>query len=214
MPVSISDWALYFGVSMLIPAVVAYFCGNINGAILTSKIFLHDDVRTHGSGNAGLTNYYRNYGSRYIVPMIAVDVLKMVVAVVVACLFMGWTIEAKLWGGLFCVLGHMFPALYKFKGGKGILSSGTLLWLLDWRIALVAWGVFLLLAVLTRYVSLGSVACSATVPFTLLIFYFGHWFAIAVGTLLAAMVIWAHRANIKRLLTHTESKFTIHKNKT
>ena len=214
MPVSVSDWVLYFFVSMLIPAVVAYFCGNINGAILISKIFMHDDVRTHGSGNAGLTNYYRNYGSRYIVPMIAVDVLKMVVAVVVTCLFMGWTVEAKLWGGLFCVLGHMFPAVYKFKGGKGILSSGTLLWLLDWRVALVAWGVFLLLAVLTRYVSLGSVACSATVPFTLLIFYFGHWFAFVVGTVLAGLVIWAHRANIKRLLTHTESKFTIHKNKT
>ncbi len=211
MPVSVSDWVLYFVTCMLIPAVVAYFCGNINGAILISKLFLHDDVRTHGSGNAGLTNFYRNYGGKFAALVIAMDVVKMVIAVVVACLFMGWTVEAKLWGGLFCVLGHMFPALYKFKGGKGILSSGTLLWMLDWRVAAVAWGVFLLMAILTRYVSLGSVLCSATVPFTLLIFYSGHWFAIAEGALLAALVIWAHRANVKRLLTHTESKFTFHK---
>lgn len=214
MPLSFSDWALYFCVSMLIPAVAAYFCGNVNGAILMSKLFLHDDVRTHGSGNAGLTNFYRNYGSKYLIPMIAVDVLKMIAAVVLSCLFMGSTPEAKLWGGLFCVLGHMFPVLYKFKGGKGILSSGVLLWMLDWRVALAAWGVFALLVILTRYVSLGSVICCATVPVTMLLFYFGRWFAFAEATLLAVLVIWAHRANIKRLLTRTESKLTIKKNET
>lgn len=207
MPVSVSDWLRYFAVCMLVPAVAGYFCGGINGAILISKYFFKEDVRTKGSGNAGLTNFYRNYGGKYVALVILLDMLKMVAAVVIACLFMGWTIEAKLWGGLFCVIGHMFPALYQFKGGKGILSSGTLLILLDWRVALVAWGIFLLLVVLTRYISLGSVVCSVTAPITTALCYSGHWFAIAVMTLIAGMVIWAHRSNIRRLASGTESKF-------
>lgn len=207
MPVSARDWVIYFLVSMLIPAAVAYFCGCINGSIIVSKFFCRDDVRAHGSGNAGLTNFYRNYGARYALFVIAVDMLKMVLAVLVAVALMGNTPAAKLWAGLFCVLGHMFPVTYKFKGGKGILSSGMLLWLLDWRIALVAWGVFILTAVLTRYVSLGSVLCAVTVPVTLLIFHFGNWFAFALGFVLAALVIWAHRGNIDRLIHGTESKF-------
>ena len=192
-------------------ALVSYLLGCVNGAILISKYYFRDDVRTHGSGNAGLTNFYRNYGGRYAAMVILLDVAKMVVAVMVTCLMMDWTVEAKLWGGLFCVLGHMFPAFYRFKGGKGILSSGTLLFMLDWRIALVAWGTFLVLSAVTRYVSLGSVVCSATVPFTLLLFYPGHWMAFVLGTLIALLVIWRHRGNIRRLFSGTESKFTFHR---
>ena len=192
-------------------ALVSYLLGCVNGAILISKYYFRDDVRTHGSGNAGLTNFYRNYGGRYAAMVILLDVAKMVVAVMVTCLLLGWTIEAKLWGGLFCVLGHMFPVVYHFKGGKGILSSGTLLFMLDWRIALVAWGTFLLLSAATRYVSLGSVVCSATVPFTLLLFYPGQWGAFTLGTLIALLVIWRHRSNIRRLISGTESKFTFHR---
>lgn len=211
MPVSVMDWLRYFAVCMLVPAVAGYFCGGINGAILISKYFFKEDVRSRGSGNAGLTNFYRNYGGKYVALVIGLDMLKMVAAVVIACLFMGWTIEAKLWGGLWCVLGHMFPALYQFKGGKGILSSGTLLILLDWRVALVAWGTFLLLVVLTRYISLGSVVCSVTAPISMLLCYPGRYFAIAVMTLIAGMVIWAHRGNILRLVKGTESKFQFKK---
>lgn len=207
MPVSVSDWLVYFSVCMLIPAVAAYFLGCINGAILISKYYFKEDVRSRGSGNAGLTNFYRNYGPRYMALVIALDVLKMVAAVSVACLLMGSTPEAKVWGGLFCVLGHMFPVTYRFKGGKGILSSGTLLILLDWRVALVCWGIFLLLVVLTRYISLGSVVCSAAAPVSMLIWFPGRWFAFVVVLLIAVLVIWAHRGNILRLVKGTESKF-------
>ena len=188
-------------------AAAAYVCGCINGAILISRWIFHDDVRKHGSGNAGLTNFYRNYGGRYAALVIALDVLKMVLAVVIACLLLGGGIESKLWGGLFCTLGHMFPVNHKFKGGKGILSCGTLLFLLDWRVAVVAWGIFLLLSILTRYVSLGSVVCSASAPVSVAVFYPGHNFAIALTALIAVLVIWAHRGNIRRLLKGTESKF-------
>ena len=196
---------------MALSAVIAYFCGGVNGAILISKCFFKEDVRTKGSGNAGLTNFCRNYGVKYAPLVILTDVVKMVLAVVIACLFLGWSVEAKLWGGLFCVLGHMFPALYKFKGGKGILSSGTLLILLDWRVALVSWGIFILLVLLTRYVSLGSVVCSAAAPVTTFLCYPGHWFAIVLVTIIASMVIWAHRSNIVRLVKGTESKFYLKK---
>ena len=211
MPVSVTDWLLYFCVCMLLPAVIAYFCGNINGAILISKYIFHEDVRTKGSGNAGLTNFYRNYGGKYAALVIALDALKMVAAVIAACLLMGWTVEAKLWGGLFCALGHMFPVVYQFKGGKGILSCGTLLLMLDWRVALVAWGTFLLLAFLTRYVSLGSVMCALTTPVTVAFCYPGHPVALGLMTLTAALVVWAHRGNISRLLKGTERKFTFKK---
>ena len=125
-------------------AVLSYLLGCINGAIATSHIFYHDDVRRHGSGNAGLTNFYRNYGARCAPMVIAFDMLKAVGAVLLGNYFLGyllgWGAAGKYFGALFCVIGHMFPVFYGFKGGKGILCSGTLLLLLDWRIALVGWG--------------------------------------------------------------------------
>ena len=125
-------------------AVLSYLLGCINGAIATSHIFYHDDVRRHGSGNAGLTNFYRNYGAKCAPMVIAFDMLKAVGAVLLGNYFLGyllgWGAAGKYFGALFCVIGHMFPVFYGFKGGKGILCSGTLLLLLDWRIALVGWG--------------------------------------------------------------------------
>ena len=120
-------------------AVLSYLLGCINGAIATSHIFYHDDVRRHGSGNAGLTNFYRNYGAKCAPMVIAFDMLKAVGAVLLGNYFLGyllgWGAAGKYFGALFCVIGHMFPVFYGFKGGKGILCSGTLLLLLDWRIA-------------------------------------------------------------------------------
>ena len=200
-------------VTWAILAVVGYLLGCANGAILTSKIFYRDDVRKHGSGNAGLTNFYRTYGSKLILCVIAVDMLKAVIAVELGGAILGGTL-GKYYMGFFCMLGHMFPAPYRFKGGKGILSSGTLLLCLDWRVALVSWGAFAVLAVLTRYVSLGSVAAAALLPVTTFFVYRGApnfpWIML-FGTLIGGMVVWAHRANIHRLLNGTESKFTLHK---
>ena len=112
---------------------------------------------------------------------------------------------------LFCVIGHMFPVFYGFKGGKGILCSGTLLLLLDWRIALVGWGAFVVLWLTTRYVSLGSVAAAVSLPFTTY-FVFHYTACTVLGTCISLLVLWAHRSNIKRLLSGTESKFHFHVN--
>ena len=200
-------------VTWVILAAVGYLLGCANGAILTSKIFYHDDVRSHGSGNAGLTNFYRTYGGKLVLCVIAVDMLKAVAAVQLGGAFLGGAL-GKYFMGFFCMLGHMVPAPCGIKGGKGSLSSGTLLLCLDWRVALVSWGAFLVLVLLTRYVSLGSVAAAVLLPVTTLLVYRGTpgfpWIML-FGTLIGGMVTWAHRANIKRLLNGTENKFTLHR---
>ena len=200
-------------VTWILLAIAGYLLGCANGAILTSKIFFHDDVRKHGSGNAGLTNFYRTYGAKLVLCVIAIDMLKAVVAVELGGAILGGAL-GKYFMGFFCMLGHMFPAPYRFKGGKGILSSGTLLLCLDWRVALVSWGAFVVLVALTRYVSLGSVAAAALLPVTTFSVYRGmpHFpWIMLLGTLIGGMVVWAHRENIKRLIHGTESKFTFHK---
>jgi len=208
MPVSIRDWSLYFAVVMLLPAIVSYLCGCVNGAILISKHYLHEDVRARGSGNAGLTNFYRNYGPKYAALVLALDALKMVAAVVFTCSVMGWTPEAKLWGGMFCALGHIFPVTFRFKGGKGILSGITLLMMLDLRIGLICLAVFVALVAATRYISLGSIVGSTIAPMLFLLFYWGHWFAFVLIVLTASLLVWGHRGNMKRLLNGTERKFS------
>ena len=133
-------------------AVAAYFCGCFNGAVIVSKYILRDDVRKHGSGNAGLTNFYRTFGGPLTLVVILTDVLKAIVAVwigtaVIGMVTGGWMgpVLGKYWAGTFCLIGHMFPCMFQFKGGKGILSGGVVAIMIDWRIAVVVWGGFLIL---------------------------------------------------------------------
>ena len=202
-------------------AVVAYFCGCFNGAVIVSKYILRDDVRTHGSGNAGLTNFYRTFGGPLTFVVILCDVLKacgryLLSAAVAAPSPVGSeTIAvplAEYWAGLFCLLGHMFPCMFHFKGGKGILSGGTIAIMIDWRIALVVWGGFLLLAVLTRYVSLGSCWAGASFPFATW-FVYHDVFLTVFGACLGWLILYMHRGNIQRLLSGTENKFSLHHKK-
>ena len=212
MPVSVSDWILYFFMVLLLPAVIAYFCGCFNGAVIVSKYILRDDVRSHGSGNAGLTNFYRTFGGPLTAVVILTDVLKAVVAVLVASALLGGTDFAKYWAGLFCLLGHMFPCMFHFRGGKGILSGGAIAIMIDWRVALVVWGGFLILAIATKYVSLGSCWAGASFPFAT---WFVFWdpILLVLAVLMGGLILWKHRENIKRLLAGNESKFSLHKKK-
>ena len=212
MPVSVSDWILYFFMVLLLPAVIAYFCGCFNGAVIVSKYILRDDVRSHGSGNAGLTNFYRTFGGPLTAVVILTDVLKAVVAVLVASALLGGTDFAKYWAGLFCLLGHMFPCMFHFRGGKGILSGGAIAIMIDWRVALVVWGGFLILAIATKNVSLGSCWAGASFPFAT---WFVFWdpILLVLAVLMGGLILWKHRENIKRLLAGNESKFSLHKKK-
>ena len=197
-------------------AVLSYLLGCFNGAVIISKYILRDDVRTHGSGNAGLTNFYRTFGGPLTLAVILCDVLKAVAAVLLSVGLLGtpfgWETLSKYWGGLFCLLGHMYPCMFQFKGGKGILSGGAIVLMIDWRIALVAWAGFLVLAVLTRYVSLGSVWAGASFPVTTW-FLYHDWVLLLLGIAMGGLTVWKHRGNIHRLLTGTESKFSFHHKK-
>lgn len=194
--------------------LVSYLLGCFNGSVMTSHFIIRDDVRQHGSGNAGLTNFYRTYGARYALCVIICDMGKTVLACLIGGYLMHWVVGdwtlGLLIAGIGCELGHMFPVFFGLRGGKGILSGGVLVLLLDWRVALIAWGLFVSLWLLTRYVSLGSVAATASMPVSVF-FLLGHnWLYTVLSAAIAALVIWCHRGNIQRLLTGTEKKFQWH----
>ncbi len=194
--------------------LVSYLLGCFNGSVMTSHFIIRDDVRQHGSGNAGLTNFYRTYGARYALCVIICDMGKTVLACLIGGYLMHWVVGdwtlGLLIAGIGCELGHMFPVFFGLRGGKGILSGGVLVLLLDWRVALIAWGLFVSLWLLTRYVSLGSIAATASMPVSVF-FLLGHnWLYTVLSAAIAALVIWCHRGNIQRLLSGTEKKFHWH----
>ena len=219
------EWLTALGTAFVLPAVVtaviAYFCGCFNGAVIVSKYILHDDVRTHGSGNAGLTNFLRTFGGPWTFVVILCDVLKAVIAILAGAAIARHLVVddgailvlAKYWAACFCLLGHMFPCMFGFKGGKGILSGGTIAIMLSPKLALLVWGGFLILTALTRYVSLGSVFAAAAFPVGTWLFVSHDPVIMALAIFLGGLVLWMHRANIKRLLTGTENKLSFHKKK-
>ncbi len=216
---------LCLGSILILPAcliaVIAYFCGCFNGAVIVSKYILHDDIRKHGSGNAGLTNFHRTFGGALTFVVILCDVLKAIIAIWASVLLARQMISTgplgdllvKYWAALWCLLGHVFPCMFGFKGGKGILSGGTIAIMIDWRLALLVWGGFLILVILTRYVSLGSVFAAAAFPVGTWLFVSREPIIMVLALLLGGLVLYMHRSNIRRLLTGTENKFSLHRKK-
>ena len=192
--------------------VASYFLGNVNGALLISRWFMKDDVRSHGSGNAGLTNFFRTYGGVQSLLVIVIDVVKCVLA----CMIAAWLLPqygmfAKMIAGAVCILGHSYPVLEGFRGGKGIMSGFAMALATDWRVAVTILAVFVIVVVLTRFVSLGSVLAAGFFAVGYLVFHWGDWPVCVVGVLTAVFVISRHHKNIGRLLHGTESKLTFHK---
>ncbi len=212
MTITIADgffWLIVAAVAAT--AAGAYFLGCFNGAVIVSKYILRDDVRDHGSGNAGLTNFYRTFGGPLTAAVILTDVLKAVLAVLLGQILLGGAFGVefgKYFAGLFCLIGHMFPFMFHFKGGKGILSGGTVAIMVDWRVALVVWGGFILLVLLTRYVSLGSVWAGGSFPFITWLCYPDQPAVIVLSFFCGGLVVWQHRSNIRRLLKGNENKFS------
>ena len=194
-------------IKLLISAVIAYFMGNISPAILISKA-LGGDIREKGSGNAGSTNMLRNYGKKAAVATLAVDVLKGFIAVKLGALIAG---ETGCYLAAVCVMaGHIWPAVFGFKGGKGVATAlGTLL-AVDAKMALIVLVFALALMAVTKMVSLGSVCAAAVLP--VLSFFIHRAFA-PYGLVMAAIVIFKHRSNIQRILNGTESKLDFSKYK-
>lgn len=196
-------------VSIALVCVLGYLLGGINGAILLSKLVEKDDVRRHGSGNAGFTNFFRNYGKRTSLLVILIDAAKAAAS----CLLGGWLLgkyglrtEGMLLGGLAATLGHDFPAFLGFRGGKGIVCGFATALVTDWRVGLILLAVFALVYFLTHYVSLASVLCALGFFASFWLFYPGRPFVLILSGCLSALAIFLHWENIGRLVRGQERK--------
>ncbi len=191
---------------ILVTAIACYFLGNHNGAICVSAM-LGDDVRAHGSGNAGLTNFIRNYGAGRSLLVIAIDVLKAILACLLGGLmFPEYPIAGRTLAGVCVMLGHDFPALQGFRGGKGILSGWFIALMIDWRIFVLIGIVFFAAYLLTKYVSLGSVLAAITFGIGFIWFYHYDILVMLGGIFMSALTTYQHRGNIVRLLKGQERK--------
>ena len=196
---------------ILITFFVCYFLGNHNGAICVS-LMMGDDVREHGSGNAGLTNFIRNYGANRAFLVIAIDVGKAVLACLLGGLmFPEYAIAGRTLGGVAVMLGHDFPALQGFRGGKGILSGWFIAFMIDWRVGVLIGVVFFAAYLLTQYVSLGSVLAAVTFGVGFVIFHHNDFPVVVGGIFMAALTLFQHRGNIVRLLKGEERKTNLFK---
>ncbi len=197
---------------LLIGSLAGYLLGNLNGAVCISTLKAKEDVRTHGSGNAGLTNFVRNYGTRSSALVIAIDAVKTVLACLLCGLLLapyGLQVEGKMLGGVAVTLGHNFPATLGFRGGKGIMCGAAIALCIDWRIFLILFAIFALAVMLTRYVSLGSILVAVGFGAGFAIYYWDRPWVVAGAVFLAVLAIFMHRENIARLLHGTESKLSL-----
>ena len=207
--------------------VIAYVLGGIPSAYLIGKAFGNVDIRTQGSGNVGSTNVARTLGAKAGILTLVSDILKAVVAVLIGKLLIGvvgaGAIETTAPGGVYdwcaalvylaVILGHMFTPFLHFHGGKGIASGfGGAVVLMPWA-GLSLWGPFLIFAVSTRYVSVGSIAGALSLPIFANLFYQPSMAFTVIVCIVLVLVIWGHRSNIKKLAHGQESKFSVKKSK-
>ena len=194
---------------VLITVLVGYLLGNLNGAVCMSTLVAHEDVRNQGSGNAGLTNFIRNYGAASSVSVILIDGGKAALACLAGGLMLqpyGMYLEGMAIGGLAVMVGHDFPALLGFKGGKGILSGCIIAFTVDWRVGLLILGVFLAAYLLTQYVSLGSVLASVAFGVGFVVFHYDNLTVMLCGVVMSVLAVFMHRGNIVRLVQGKERK--------
>lgn len=218
-------YALVIGIVFVMAA--AYLLGSINSAIILSKIFYGDDIRKHGSGNAGTTNMLRTYGKSAALMTLGGDVLKTAIAVLISGIVFGFgyvggvsTSAASIPGicyvaGLFAIIGHIFPIFYKFRGGKGVLSTATVILILSPISFAILMTLFIAIVWVSKYVSLGSVSAVILLPVVLhshFIISFGQGSAPGLATLsaviIAVLIVWCHRTNLQRISNKTESKLS------
>ena len=205
----------------VITATIAYLIGSVNFSVILSKKMAGFDVREKGSGNAGTTNMLRSVGKKAAALTLICDVLKGVVAILIA-MFIGWVFKVENQSllvqiaGIAVVLGHTFPIFFGFKGGKGVATSLGILVMSNWQIGLICLVFGVLLIALTRMVSLGS--CAAAVLFPVLTLFITDNYIVSQGSgyliysiILAVIVLFNHRSNIKRIMNGTENRISFKK---
>lgn len=215
-------------IKYIIIAVIAYLLGSLNFSIILSEVVKKKDIRDSGSGNAGATNMLRTYGKKAAVGTMIGDILKVALGIIIAFAILDVPMKYifsnpadaaeiqrvmlyKEFAGLFCVLGHIFPLYFKFKGGKGVAACTGMVIIVDWRIALILFVIFIGVILISKWISLGSIVIALLYPVLIFAFY-KNFILAAVALLFTAIVIVAHRENIKRLAKGTENKISI-KNK-
>ena len=194
---------------ILILIAVGYLLGSINSALVVSKLLMGYDIRTKGSGNAGLTNSLRVMGAKPTLFVLVGDIVKGVVACLIGSHLMGAL--GVLIAGSAAIAGHMFPLYFGFKGGKGILVGATMI-----AVFCVAIAAFIVLVAITKWVSLGSIVGSCLVPVMTLYFHWGEDMLLPMMIILVAMVtavVYMHRSNIVRIAHGEENKFSLHSKK-
>ena len=205
----------------IIITVIAYLIGSINFSVIISKKMAGFDLREKGSGNAGATNMLRSVGTKAAVLTLLCDALKGVVAIIFAIIVgaIAKNSDKALLvqiAGILVVIGHTFPVFFNFKGGKGVATSLGVLLMTNWKIGLICLVFALVLMALTRMVSMGSVG--AAVLFPVLVLFINTNYTISDGSsyfvysiILALIVTFNHRSNIKRILNGTENKLSFKK---
>ena len=199
---------------ILLTVIVGYFLGNLNGAFIMYRLLTKEDIRKSGSGNAGLTNFMRNFGPSKGIWVLLIDIFKAVGACLLGRLLLaplGYAKEGLMIGALAVSLGHDFPVLLGFHGGKGIVCGFSVALCADWRCALIIVAVFAICLAITRYVSLSSVLGALGCCVSFLILYWDQPLIAAMGVVIGLLAIFMHRANIKRLLSGQEKKATFSK---
>ena len=206
----------------IIVGIIAYLIGSINFSVLISKKMAGFDVREKGSGNAGTTNMLRSVGKKAAAITLICDILKGVISIVIAIIVgnIAKNLDRELLlqiAGIAVVLGHTFPIFFGFKGGKGVATSLGVLLMSNWQIGLICLVFAIVLMALTRMVSLGS--CAAAVLFPVLTLFINQHYTVLTdgkngrvyfvySVILAIIVLYNHRSNIKRILNGTENKLS------
>jgi glycerol-3-phosphate acyltransferase PlsY len=229
--------------SVIITMIIAYFIGGINFAIIITKISKNEDIRNFGSGNAGTTNVLRSVGRKEALFTFIFDFIKCVIAVLIGRWLIGMSFTAynvipsqigsnlgAYFAGFACIIGHMYPPYFKFKGGKGVVTTAAMMLLIDWRVFCIMFTIFIIVFLIKKIVSLSSIVGTALYPLGtfFITYYFDYtnsplqthgemplWYIIA-ATVLSALTGWTivvkHKANIKRLIEGTEKPISF-KNK-
>ncbi len=200
---------------MLLAVIIsAYLLGSVNSALIVSKLFYKEDIRNKGSGNAGTTNVMRSYGRGPALLTLVGDMIKTMLGMAVGTSLLG--LNGAYIAGLFCVLGHIAPIYYRFKGGKGVASTAMVVLYLDWVVFLICMLLFVLIVWATRYISLASVICELVMPIILHQhndFIFDRGLKLIITLILGLTVVYMHRDNLKRIMNKEESKFEFKKTK-
>lgn len=207
--------------AILISIIFAYLLGSVNSAITVVRIWKKKDIREFGSKNAGLTNTLRVFGKGPALVTLICDLLKGVIAVLVARLIgnlfgVDNTLMVGYCAGIFCFLGHIYPVFYNFKGGKGVLMAATTLLAIDPITFCIIIPFFILLVLITKYVSLSSIISAVLYP---ILTYFSQSLRgydtpllnAGFALVMCIIIISKHKANIKRLIDGTENKFSLSK---